>query len=206
MEVQQLLPFEVSLQVLSYADGPYTDGSTCEQQVANLQRAELADVGDDFIHLEQHVCRVSALHGLSVNVQMEVQVLYVRKLLGGDEGSQYGRVVKSLAQFPRKLPWELCKGFDDSAVLGTFVPTEKFADIQDLHFHLDIDGQTVQRGHTADMLFKVDEIIAYVSQFCTLKIGDLLFTGTPVGVGPVSVGQHLQGYLEGEKLLDFHVR
>ncbi|MBQ4621689.1 MAG: fumarylacetoacetate hydrolase family protein [Bacteroidaceae bacterium] len=104
------------------------------------------------------------------------------------------------------LPWELCKGFDDSAVLGTFVPTEKFADIQDLHFHLDIDGQTVQRGHTADMLFKVDEIIAYVSQFCTLKIGDLLFTGTPVDVGPVSVGQHLQGYLEGEKLLDFHVR
>lgn len=104
------------------------------------------------------------------------------------------------------LPWELCKGFDDSAVLGTFVPTEKFADIQDLHFHLDIDGQTVQRGHTADMLFKVDEIIAYVSQFCTLKIGDLLFTGTPVGVGPVSVGQHLQGYLEGEKLLNFHVR
>ena len=104
------------------------------------------------------------------------------------------------------LPWELCKGFDDSAVLGTFVPTEKFADIQDLHFHLDIDGQTVQRGHTADMLFKVDEIIAYVSQFCTLKIGDLIFTGTPVGVAPVRVGQHLQGYLEGEKLLDFYVR
>jgi 2-keto-4-pentenoate hydratase/2-oxohepta-3-ene-1,7-dioic acid hydratase in catechol pathway len=83
---------------------------------------------------------------------------------------------------------------------------EKFSDIQDLHFHLDVDGETVQRGHTADMLFKVDEIIAYVSQFCTLKIGDLLFTGTPVGVGPVSVGQHLQGYLEGEKVLDFHVR
>lgn len=104
------------------------------------------------------------------------------------------------------LPWELCKGFDDSAVLGNFVATDRLPAIQDLHFHLDIDGQTVQRGHTADMLFKVDEIIAYVSQFCTLKIGDLLFTGTPVGVGPVSVGQHLQGYLEGEKLLDFHVR
>lgn len=104
------------------------------------------------------------------------------------------------------LPWELCKGFDDSAVLGNFVPVEKFSDIQDLHFHLDVDGETVQRGHTADMLFKVDEIIAYVSQFCTLKIGDILFTGTPVGVGPVSVGQHLQGYLEDEKLLDFYVR
>lgn len=104
------------------------------------------------------------------------------------------------------LPWELCKGFDDSAVLGNFVPVEKFSDIQDLHFHLDVDGETVQRGNTADMLFKVDEIIAYVSQFCTLKIGDILFTGTPVGVGPVSVGQHLQGYLEDEKLLDFYVR
>ncbi len=104
------------------------------------------------------------------------------------------------------LPWELCKGFDDSAVLGNFVSMEKFSDIQDIHFHLDVDGETVQRGHTADMLFKVDEIIAYVSQFCTLKIGDILFTGTPVGVGPVSVGQHLQGYLEGEKLLDFYVR
>lgn len=66
------------------------------------------------------------------------------------------------------LPWELCKGFDDSAVLGNFVPTEKLPAIQDLHFHLDIDGQTVQRGHTADMLFKVDEIIAYVSQFSVL--------------------------------------
>ena len=75
-----------------------------------------------------------------------------------------------------------------------------------MKFHLNIDGNTVQQGNTADMLFKVDEIIAYVSRFFTLKIGDLLFTGTPVGVGPVSVGQHLQGYLEEEKLLDFYVR
>ncbi|MBQ8361538.1 MAG: fumarylacetoacetate hydrolase family protein [Bacteroidaceae bacterium] len=104
------------------------------------------------------------------------------------------------------LPWELCKGFDDSAVIGSFVPLQEIGDIQDLHFHLDIDGQIVQRGHTADMLHRVDDIIAYVSSFCTLKIGDLLFTGTPVGVGPVAVGQHLQGFLEGHKLLDFHVR
>lgn len=103
-------------------------------------------------------------------------------------------------------PWELCKGFDNSAAIGDFVSVEKFKDIQALDFHLDIDGKTVQSGNTRDMLFKVDEIIAYVSQFFTLKIGDLLFTGTPVGVGPVSVGQHLQGYLEEEKLLDFYVR
>lgn len=104
------------------------------------------------------------------------------------------------------LPWELCKGFDDSAVLGRFVSLESLPSVQDLSFHLEIDGQMVQQGHTAEMLFGIDEIIAYVSQFCTLKIGDLIFTGTPFGVGPVSVGQHLQGYLEGEKLLDFYVR
>ena len=104
------------------------------------------------------------------------------------------------------LPWEISKAFDNSAVIGDFVSVNKFKDIQNLKFHLDIDGNTVQQGNTADMLFKVDEIIAYVSRFFTLKIGDLLFTGTPVGVGPVSVGQHLQGYLEEEKLLDFYVR
>lgn len=104
-------------------------------------------------------------------------------------------------------PWELCKGFDNSAAIGTFISLEQAGgDLQNLDFHLDIDGCEVQRGNTADMLFKIDDIIAYVSLFMTLKIGDLLFTGTPAGVGPVSVGQHLQGYLGGEKLLDFHIR
>ena len=104
-------------------------------------------------------------------------------------------------------PWELCKGFDNSAAIGTFISLEQAGgDLQNLDFHLDIDGCEVQRGNTADMLFKIDDIMAYVSRFMTLKIGDLLFTGTPAGVGPVSVGQHLQGYLGGEKLLDFHIR
>ena len=104
-------------------------------------------------------------------------------------------------------PWELCKGFDNSASIGTFISLDQAGgDLQNLDFHLDIDGCEVQRGNTADMLFKIDDIIAYVSRFMTLKIGDLLFTGTPAGVGPVSVGQHLQGYLGGEKLLDFHIR
>ncbi|MCR5575054.1 MAG: fumarylacetoacetate hydrolase family protein [Bacteroidaceae bacterium] len=104
-------------------------------------------------------------------------------------------------------PWELSKGFDESAVIGEFVPlNEVGGEVQNLHFHLDIDGKTVQQGFTADMLFSVDEIICYVSQFMTLKIGDLIYTGTPVGVGPVSVGNHLQGFLEDKKLLDFYVR
>lgn len=104
-------------------------------------------------------------------------------------------------------PWELCKSFDNSAALGKFIPLEQVGgDLQRLDFYLDIDGKKVQYGNTADMLFKVDDIIAYVSRFMTLKIGDLLFTGTPVGVGPVSVGQHLQGYIGEEKLLDFYIR
>ena len=106
----------------------------------------------------------------------------------------------------RGLPWELCKGFDQSAVVGDWVDKEVISDLQDLHFSLDIDGQTVQEGNTADMIFPVDRIIEYVSGFCTLKTGDLIFTGTPVGVGPVSIGQHLQGFLEGKKVLDFHIR
>ncbi|MEG2573970.1 MAG: fumarylacetoacetate hydrolase family protein [Bacteroides sp.] len=103
-------------------------------------------------------------------------------------------------------PWEICKGFDNSAAIGSFVPVDRFEDIQQLNFRLNIDEKKVQEGNTADMLFGVDEIIAYVSRFFTLKIGDLLFTGTPVGVGKVSIGEHLQGYLENEKLLDFYIR
>ena len=105
------------------------------------------------------------------------------------------------------LPWELSKGFDGSAVVGRFVPLEQAGgDVQRLDFRLDIDGREAQRGCTADMLFRVDDILAYVSRFMTLKMGDLLFTGTPAGVGPVAEGQHLEGYLGEEKLLDFHVR
>lgn len=78
--------------------------------------------------------------------------------------------------------------------------------LQDLHFSLRIDGKEVQRGHTADMIFPVDEMIAYISRFYTLRMGDLLFTGTPEGVGPVAIGNRLQGYLGERQLLDFHVR
>ena len=104
------------------------------------------------------------------------------------------------------LPWELCKGFDSSAAIGDFVSKEELPDIQQIPFHLDIDGHTVQEGYSGDMLFAVDELIAYDSSFYTLKIGDLLFTGTPTGVGPVAVGQHLQGYIQGRKVLEFYER
>ena len=104
------------------------------------------------------------------------------------------------------LPWEISKAFDNSAALGTFIPVERVGDINRIPFHLDINGTTVQAGNTQDMLFPVDKIIAYVSRFFTLKIGDLIYTGTPVGVGPVKIDDHLQGYIGKQKLLDFFVR
>lgn len=104
-------------------------------------------------------------------------------------------------------PWLLCKGFDCSAAVGEFLPVEQFNDVQNLGFRLDIDGHTVQQGNTRDMLFDIDEIIAYVSRFMTLKIGDLIYTGTPVGVGPVEIGNHLEGYVgDQQKVLDFYIR
>lgn len=102
-------------------------------------------------------------------------------------------------------PWELSKGFDGSAVLGEFRPVEQY-NIDDVPFSLTIDDKVVQNATTAQMLFKVDEIIAYISRFCTLKTGDLIFTGTPAGSGPVSIGTHLKGFIGEDKVLDFHVR
>ena len=102
-------------------------------------------------------------------------------------------------------PWELSKGFDGSAVLGEFRPVEQY-NINDVPFSLTIDDKVVQSASTAQMLFKVDEIIAYISRFCTLKTGDLIFTGTPAGSGPVSIGTHLRGYIGEDKVLDFQVR
>lgn len=102
-------------------------------------------------------------------------------------------------------PWDLSKGFDGSAVLGEFRPIESF-DINNIDFSLTIDDETVQSANSSQMLFSVDEIIAYVSRFCTLKTGDLIFTGTPAGTGPARIGTHLKGYLGDDKVLDFHIR
>ena len=113
-------------------------------------------------------------------------------------------------------PWTICKGFDGSAAVGEWIPKEKLlsdpevpcadSGFQRLHFRLDINGRTVQEGCTSDMLYRLDEIIAYISRFFTLKTGDLLYTGTPAGVGPVHVGDHLEGWLEERKVLDFYCR
>ena len=104
------------------------------------------------------------------------------------------------------LPWDLCKGFDGSAVVGRFVPLSRFTSVQDLHFRLHINGRMVQQGHTAKMIHRVDKIVSFLSQYFMLKTGDLIFTGTPAGVGPVAIEDHLEGFLEDEKLLEFNVK
>ncbi|MBM3402503.1 MAG: fumarylacetoacetate hydrolase family protein, partial [Bacteroidetes bacterium] len=104
------------------------------------------------------------------------------------------------------LPWELAKSFDHSAPVSKFIPKSEFKDLNNLNLRLDLNGKTVQEGNTKDLLFSYDYIIAFISQYITLKKGDLIFTGTPKGVGKISIGDQLCGYLEDQKLLDFFVR
>jgi 2-keto-4-pentenoate hydratase/2-oxohepta-3-ene-1,7-dioic acid hydratase in catechol pathway len=113
-------------------------------------------------------------------------------------------------------PWELCKGFDGAAAIGQWVPVEMFQNVQAIHFRLDITSSddrlqgrgpvTVQRGCTSDMLYTVDQIVSYISRWFTLKTGDIIYTGTPTGVGPVHIDDHLEGWLEDRKVLEFNVK
>ena len=102
------------------------------------------------------------------------------------------------------LPWEKAKAFDGSAVIGKWVNKSDYQDVENLNFELRKNDQTVQRGLTKLMLYSVDELIAYVSKYFTLKIGDIIFTGTPAGVGPVAINDQLKGYLEGNEM--FHIK
>ena len=104
------------------------------------------------------------------------------------------------------MPWDLFKGFDGSAAIGEWIPKEQFLNVQNLRFHLDINGKTVQQGCTCDMMYKIDEIVSYISRFFTLKTGDLIYTGTPVGIGPVHIDDHLEGYIEDRKVLEFNCK
>jgi 2-keto-4-pentenoate hydratase/2-oxohepta-3-ene-1,7-dioic acid hydratase in catechol pathway len=106
-------------------------------------------------------------------------------------------------QKAKGLPWEIAKAFDNSAVIGSF---KKNNSENGISFSMNLNGAEVQKGNTDDMMFSIEKIIAYVSQFFTLQTGDLIFTGTPAGVGPVKIGDRLEGFLEGEKVFDFEVK
>lgn len=105
------------------------------------------------------------------------------------------------------LPWEKSKAFDHSAVISSeFLPVASFTDSRNISFRLDINGSTVQTGNSALMIFSIDDIISHVSKYFTLKIGDLIYTGTPAGVGKVYIGDRLEGYIEDKKMFDFMVK
>lgn len=104
------------------------------------------------------------------------------------------------------LPWERAKAFDGSAPIGKFIDKKQFTDEKKISFSLTLNGNTVQKGNTKDLLFSFDKIIAYVSKYFTLKTGDLIYTGTPEGVGPVAIGDKLEAYIENQKLLEFEIK
>ncbi|MDD3004416.1 fumarylacetoacetate hydrolase family protein [Flavobacterium sp.] len=111
------------------------------------------------------------------------------------------------AQLKEKgLPWEKAKAFDGSAVIGNFVNKNDFSSLNSINFELTNNGNSVQKGNTAEMLWKIDDIIAYVSQYFTLKIGDIIFTGTPEGVAKVNTNDVLEGFIEGKQMFKINVK
>ncbi len=104
------------------------------------------------------------------------------------------------------LPWALAKGFDGSAPVSEFLPLNEFKDINNINFSLLVDGEVKQKGNSSLMLFSFNQIISYISKFITLRSGDLIFTGTPKGVGPIKIGNILEGYIEDKKLLNVEIK
>ncbi len=104
------------------------------------------------------------------------------------------------------LPWDLAKGFNGSAPISKFIDKTEFEDIKNLNFSLNLDGEQKQLGNTSQMLFEFEEIIAYISKFIMLKKGDIIFTGTPKGVGPIAIGNKLEAFIENEKLLEVEIK
>lgn len=156
----------------------------------------------------------------SKNVQYELEVVIRINRLGKSIEEQHAnRYYNEVAlgvdftardlqaeQKKKGLPWEIAKGFDYSAPVSEFFPLKEFGDIHNLSFRLELNGKTVQEGNTSLMIFSFEKVIAYVSRFMTLKTGDMIFTGTPAGVGPVAINDRLEAYLEGRKLMDFPVK
>ena len=158
--------------------------------------------------------------GFSTDIQYETEIVVKIDRLGKNIAPKfahryYSEITVGIDFTARDLqkscrenghPWEIAKAFDHSAPIGRMIAKTAYHDIQNVDFHLDINGATVQHGNTKDMIFTVDQIIAHTSKFFILKIGDLIFTGTPHGVGPVKIGDHLQAYIENELVLDFKIK
>jgi len=156
----------------------------------------------------------------SNNIHYEVELLlkinregkYVEKQFASNYYSEIGIGIDFTARDLQQrckekgLPWEIAKGFNGSAPISKFIDKGDFKDLKDVNFKLDIDGETRQTGNSGLMLFDFDDIIEYVSKFFTLKKGDIIFTGTPAGVGEVAIGNKLEAYVEDKKMLEVEIK
>ena len=106
----------------------------------------------------------------------------------------------------KSLPWAVAKGFDQSAPIGRFLSKNMFSDFRNINFHLNLNGKNVQNGNSGLMIYSFEDIISHISRYMTLRTGDLIFTGTPAGVGPVKIGDVLEGYIEGERILKCEIK
>ncbi|MFP3860470.1 MAG: fumarylacetoacetate hydrolase family protein [Bacteroidales bacterium] len=155
----------------------------------------------DEIHYETEI--VLKINRLGKNIQKKYASRYFDELTVGIDFT--ARDLQREAK-EKGHPWEIAKAFEGSAPIGKFVNIKKFQDINNLDFQLKVNDQIAQQGNTKDLIFSFDHLISYVSKFITLKIGDLLFTGTPAGVGPVAIGDRLTASVENKTLLDFYVK
>ena len=154
------------------------------------------------IHYECEL--VVKINKLGKNIQKKFAHTYYDQIGIGIDFTARDLQSKSKA---KGLPWEIAKAFDASAPLSMeFIDKSEFSGIHNIKFHFEKNGETVQEGNSADMIFDIDELIAYVSKFFTLKTGDLIFTGTPAGVGPVQIGDKLEAYIGGRLMLKCEVK
>ena len=158
------------------------------------------DFSED-IHYEAEI--VINISKVGKNIRMEFAHTYYDKIAIGLDLT--ARDLQS--QLKKKgLPWTKAKGFDNAAPISPFVSLSGFPDINNINFRLDMNGETVQRGNTGEMVFSVDDLIVYLSRFMTLKTGDLIFTCTPAGVGPIKIGDYFEAFIEGRKMMHLRVK
>ncbi len=172
-------------------------------ETAQLQRRQpffMPDFSDD-IHYEAEI--VIKICKLGKNIDEKFAHKYYEELSIGIDFT--ARDLQANLK-SKGLPWELAKAFDSSAPVGEFIPKSDFESVQDIGFSLKKNEEIVQIGTTSDMIFSIDNIISFVSRYFTLKKGDLIFTGTPKGVGPVTKGDTLEGFIGDRKLLTVKVR
>jgi 2-keto-4-pentenoate hydratase/2-oxohepta-3-ene-1,7-dioic acid hydratase in catechol pathway len=160
----------------------------------------LPDFSNEIHHEVEIVVRINRL---GKNIQEKFASRYYNEMTTGIDFTARDLQRKCKEQ---GKPWEIAKGFDGSAVLGEFISLAEIGNRDSIPFRLDINGHTAQAGNSEEMIFSIDRIIEYVSQFVTLKMGDIIFTGTPSGVGPVNINDRLEAYIENKKLLDFKVK